>query len=639
MAVGAVYFLITSIQVKRTFDRHSREEAAANTNRIADSVKDSILNRDNFKLTQIVFDEKKPEFHIKYIALFDDQKNILAHNLIGSVFQSVLDFKGDPDELEISDAKFENQKILNIDKPVFIGIYKVGYLRVGYDFADAEKSSLYLLYFYGVIGAAAIFVLYFLGGRLAGFVVRPIEELTSVLAGFASGKFENRAKIRGSDEIGKLSSVFNQMADNLNAYQNSLQSEKEKLEQNLKELESARKAVVNLLEDSKGLEASLTEERDKFKTIIDSLGEGVIIIDQNAKIIMVNKMAENLLDAPDSYYLGKDYVAAVPRYENDKLLAPKERPLKKILEEGKNYRITLSDNNYYQAHSGKKFPIALIATPIRTQGLIGAIIVFRDISEEKKLDEAKTGFISLASHQMRTPLTTIRWYAEILKSGDLGKFNKEQTDFIDQIHDSTLKILETIKLLLSISRLQSGQMVNTPVKTNLKEFAEKLVAGLKPSTGDRDVKIIVPGETPAINIDQTILEQVMGNLINNALTYTENKGHVEVEVKSDKTRIICSVKDDGIGIPKEETDKIFDHFYRAPNAKAKRPDGNGLGLNLAKDLVKIWGGQIWFESPALWPLKKGEERHKGTVFYFTIPLAGKILPEAAEKVEEFAKTT
>lgn len=617
---GFAYFLIVNIQTKNVFDRHTQEEAVANTNRVAESVKDAILNKDAIKLTQIIFDEKKPDFHIHHISVFNDRGVVLANTLIGEQKEGEPGPDFETAEIKTTYSEAEGAKTLNVDKPIFVGLYKVGLIRIAYDFTEEEKSFLYMLYFYAGAGVFVFGLLYFLGTRLAKFIVGPVEELTKTVSVFSKGDFEQRAKIPTKDEIGKLAFVFNQMADSIGEYKNSLQGERGVLERKLQELEETKKAVVNLLEDSKELENSLRDERDKFKTIIDLLGEGIIIIDQSSKIVMMNNMAEKLLEAPPSQYLGKNYIETIPRYAGDKLLDPAERPLAKVIKEKIDYSVALSDNNYYQSYSGRKFPIALIATPLTTKDINGAIIVFRDITEEKKLYEAKTGFISLASHQMRTPLTTIRWYTEILKSGDLGKFNKEQTDFINQIYASTLKVLDTIKLLLSISRLQSGRMINTPAATDLKKFAQAVVDELKPSVGERKIKVVVSDETPIVNIDQTILEQVLSNLVNNAITYTENNGNVEVEFKSDKSRVICSVKDDGIGIPDAEKEKIFGHFYRAENAKMKRPDGNGLGLNLAKDLVKIWGGQIWFESPALWPMRKGEERHKGTVFFFTIPL-------------------
>jgi len=244
-----------------------------------------------------------------------------------------------------------------------------------------------------------------------------------------------------------------------------------------------------------------------------------------------------------------------------------------------------------------------------------AVIIVRDANKDRELDKAKSGFISTASHQLRTPLTTIRWYSEMLLSGSYGALSEAQHDLVNEIHDGVNRLYQTINLLLGISRIESGKIGNDRVPIDLTAITTEVVKELSPSMVEKKlVYFSFSAQTYPIVVilDPVSLRQVILNLFANSIRYTNSNGTIEGRwlVDNEKNEVIYSVRDNGIGIPKAARGKIFSKFFRADNAISKIPDGTGLGLAFVKDIVTSWGGKVWFES----------EEGKGTTFFFTIPM-------------------
>ena len=244
------------------------------------------------------------------------------------------------------------------------------------------------------------------------------------------------------------------------------------------------------------------------------------------------------------------------------------------------------------------------------------IIVIHNANKEIELDKVKSGFISIASHQLRAPLTSIRWYSEMLLAGSKGKLNEDQTDIIKEISEGVVRLYKTINTLLDISRLEGDVVGKDKKPIDLTEITAQVIKELSPSIVEKKLvyfSFSAQTDTIVVNLDETLLRQVILNLFVNAILYTNEKGTIEGRWMIDKENnvVIYSVRDNGIGIPKSEQDKVFTKFFRAGNAKSKVPDGTGLGLSLIKDIVTSWEGKIWFET----------EEGKGTTFFFTIPIA------------------
>ena len=384
-------------------------------------------------------------------------------------------------------------------------------------------------------------------------------------------------------------------------------------EQKLKYLFQTESAMLNILEDARTSEQSLEGERDRIKAIISSMGEGLIVVDKNYQMVLSNKIAEKILEMPENELIGKDIREITSLLKSDQKVDEKDLPLVKMFKTGEIISVGIDDDFYYLLPSGKKFPVSIIDAPLKSnEEIVGGIVIFRDITIEKSVDKMKSGFVSIASHQLRTPLTSIRWIAEMLLSGDVGNIKKSQKQFIEDIYDSALKLIELINTLLVLSRVEAGSIEINPLEIDLVKFSKDIIKESDHLVEDKKLKIEIKSskKIPSVKLDSIILRQVISNLINNSIRYTNKKGKISIFIEQKGKEIIYSVADNGIGIPEKQQNKIFDKFFRADNARLKESNGSGIGLTLVKYLVELWKGWIWFES------KEGE----GTTFYFTIPL-------------------
>jgi signal transduction histidine kinase len=239
------------------------------------------------------------------------------------------------------------------------------------------------------------------------------------------------------------------------------------------------------------------------------------------------------------------------------------------------------------------------------------------------LDRTKDDFISMASHQLRTPLTSVKGYISMVLEGDGGKLNEQQAKLLTQAFVSSQRMVYLISDLLNVSRLKTGKFVIETVPVNLADVIEEEVAQLQETAKGRnlELKFHKPQDFPSLMLDETKLRQVIMNFIDNAVYYTPTGGHIEVHLTETPQSVEFTVVDDGMGVPKREQHHLFSKFYRAHNAKRARPDGTGLGLFMAKKVIVAQGGATIFRS----------QEGKGSTFGFTFPKA-KLLPEATEIV-------
>ncbi len=241
----------------------------------------------------------------------------------------------------------------------------------------------------------------------------------------------------------------------------------------------------------------------------------------------------------------------------------------------------------------------------------------------KREEKIKTEFVSLASHQLRTPLSAIAWYAEELLAGDAGKLTPRQRHYLSDIYESNRRMIALVDALLSTSRLELGTFPIKPGKVCLPEITKKVLVELKSLTRKKNLvfREIGAANIPAISADENLIEIILQNLLSNAVKYSQPGGQVEIEYRLVKKgeliggrkivrpSLLVRVRDQGLGIPKTQQHEIFTKLFRADNARELAIEGVGLGLYLAKSIINQSHGQIWFES----------EVGKGTTFYFTLP--------------------
>jgi signal transduction histidine kinase len=216
----------------------------------------------------------------------------------------------------------------------------------------------------------------------------------------------------------------------------------------------------------------------------------------------------------------------------------------------------------------------------------------------KALDETKDDFISMASHQLRTPLTSIKGYLSMLREGDAGNLTKLEKEMISQAYTSSQRMVYLISDMLNVSRLNTGKFVIEENEVNLAEAISEEVEQLKETAESKGLTLSYekPTDFPVLILDETKMRQVIMNFMDNAIYYTPSGGHIEVKLENLPTRVDLKIVDDGIGVPKNEKHHLFSKFYRANNARKARPDGTGLGLYMAKKVVIAQGGSIIFDS-------------------------------------------
>lgn len=370
-------------------------------------------------------------------------------------------------------------------------------------------------------------------------------------------------------------------------------------------------AIMNILDDINEEKAATILEKEKMARILQSIGDAVFVIDKEKKIILFNHVAERVSGYLAGEVIGKRYDQIIKFvFERDgtpNRTVDEVYRVKRILE--------LTGHTMLITKDGTRVPVADSAAPIINPSgeMAGCIVVFRDVTRDREIDRQKTEFVSVASHQLRTPLTSIKWFLEMMIDGDLGKLSEEQIETLKQIFESNERMIDLVNKLLNVSRIESGRVRVEPKPTNLNDLADSIKIELTPLVAGKKLKFEVRLPTlPVINIDPKLIREVMMNFLSNAIKYTPENGSVILNAEVGQFDITFCIKDTGMGIPLDQQVKVFHKFFRADNAVAKETEGTGMGLYVAKSIIELSGGRVWFES----------KQDKGTTFYFTLPLAG-----------------
>lgn len=373
------------------------------------------------------------------------------------------------------------------------------------------------------------------------------------------------------------------------------------------------------------------EANAKYEATLLSLGAAIVVVDKEGKIDFVNKAFEELLGWNQEEILGKSMVEIIPREDESGIVVPYvERILSEVLAGKKITTTTIIPFDtstiplepvvvlpvyYYIRKDKTRFPAAGSISPILLKGeIVGAVEVFRDITKEQELDKSKSDFISLAAHQLRTPLSSISWYTEMLLDGDGGELNEAQKKYFDQITKATDRMVGMVKSFLNVALLDVGEVIIRDEHTDVGLLINDVIDEQKKDILKKEIVLVYnhARNLPLIVIDHKRLRMVLQNLLSNAIKYTEKNGsvHITTSILNQEKNMLLTIKDNGIGIPQASQKKIFTKFFRAENVVQRSTDGTGLGMYLAKNIVENSGGKIWFEST----------ENVGTTFYVTLPL-------------------
>ncbi len=377
------------------------------------------------------------------------------------------------------------------------------------------------------------------------------------------------------------------------------------------ELKKAEHELELILEDLKKSEA---DTRVQLRTslrlakAVESASDAIVITDLQGHIEYVNPTWQKLNGYSLSEVIGKKPSILKSGRTNSTIYVR----LWESITGGKPFS---SEDVINKRKDGSLYAAHVSIYPVDSKGkTVNFVGIAQDISESKERDHLRSEFISLASHQLRTPLTALRWFPEMLRKRVKNKLLPSELEMIDNIEQSAVRMISLVNRLLNLSRIETGRLIIVPKKTSV----QKMLLAIK---NDLDViakynglslSLHIPAALPMITVDEDLLKEVVLNLISNALKYTAKGGRVLVTLKERKHTIHFSVRDSGIGIPAVEQARIFDRFFRASNAIDHDQQGTGLGLYLAKLIIECLGGEISLEST----------EGKGTTVSFYIPKVG-----------------
>lgn len=471
-------------------------------------------------------------------------------------------------------ARYSNTlkvELLYIARPVYRDGSVIGAIRLSRPLYEIN-TLLRKLYFNIFVGVAIglIFSL-FLGYRVSVNITKPIKEITYAASRVASGELGKRVNISGKDEVGVLADSINDMASKLND---------------------------TIL--------SLKDKNIKLEAIMSSVVNGIIAIDSGERILFINPVAAKLLNIAEEDVVGKHLLQVVRSNAIDNYL--------KELLKGKSFFDTELSIDYPEERVLK-----LYANPIKQldkSGIAGIIITIQDITELRKLERMRTEFVANVSHELKTPLTSIKGFAETLKNGAIED-KEDAVRFLDIIEAEADRLYRLISDILSLSELEQKKTKTVSEKIKIDKIVKDVLSMLKGQADKKDIELTskVQEDIKSPVGDPDKLKQMLINLVDNALKYTPEKGRVSVEAYNGtdshgKDGIVIKVSDNGIGIPKQHIPRLFERFYRVDKARSRKLGGTGLGLAIVKHIVILFEGEIDVKS----------EVGKGTVFTITLPV-------------------
>ncbi len=388
----------------------------------------------------------------------------------------------------------------------------------------------------------------------------------------------------------------------------------EELEEKTKELEASRKALMNILEDIEKERKIAEAEKNKTLAIITNFTDGLLVFDDKDKVVLVNPRTEDFFGISARDIIGK----IIPDLFSFTLLKPLAQLLSKEIKGIFRKELVIKEDLTLEVST-----VPLVRFTVNGEEILGNLVILHDITREKVVERMKTEFVSLAAHQLRTPLSVIKWTLRTLLDGDLGKISQEQRDFIEKTYKSNERMINLINDLLNVTRIEEGRYLFRLSAADIGTIIQFVVNSYKEEAQRRqiEIEIIKPEKKlPEVFIDIEKIRLAVQNLLDNALRYNRPGGKVIISFKNRKGEIEVSIEDTGVGIPKEQHERVFNKFFRAANVMKIDTEGTGLGLFIAKNIIEAHKGRIWFKS----------EEGKGSTFYFSLPTKN----ELAEFSEE-----
>ncbi|WP_172188140.1 cell wall metabolism sensor histidine kinase WalK [Lentilactobacillus kribbianus] len=441
----------------------------------------------------------------------------------------------------------------------------VVYTKANLDPVYANINNITVIYLFAA--TIAIILGLIIAIVISRAITNPIEEMKKQTMRIARGDYSGQVHVYGNDELGQLAGAVNNLSVRVEESYESTESERRRLD-----------------------------------SVLANMTDGVIATDRRGNVTIINEMAAEFLNMSEDDALGKSIL--------DVLDIHKDFSLRELLEKPDELILDFSDDDHQiilHAH------FSLIQ---RESGFIsGLVCVLRDVTEQQKIDADRRQFVSNVSHELRTPLTSVRSYIEALSDG-AWQDAELAPKFLKVTEDETDRMIRMINDLLTLSRMDSGtqqlnsELVNINELFNyvLNRFDMILEKDDKPEK-NYTIKREFTKRDLWVDLDTDRFTQVLDNLMNNAIKYSPDGGVITCRLYETRNKVILSVSDQGLGIPRKDLPHIFDRFYRVDKARSRAQGGSGLGLAISKEVVEALGGQLWAESVY----------NRGSTFYIALP--------------------
>ena len=366
------------------------------------------------------------------------------------------------------------------------------------------------------------------------------------------------------------------------------------------ELRPLLRTIDKLVERLRGYIQSITAERDKVGLILDCMAEGLILLDDEGNVLAINRAARNLFGFPE----GEEVDGA--------LLFTRSRRLREAIQQSRDTRTAVVldvDALTDDARSLRLFISPVVGRQYEGQD-VGTSILISDVTELKKAEGIRSEFTANVSHELKTPLTSIKGFTDMLASGMVAS-PEDQKRFITMIGVEVDRLIDLINDILKLSELESVAIDQCEERSDANAVAQSAVELLSPSAKQAEVRLTLTGEEAVVAVPEGRLKELLLNLISNGIKYTESGGSVAVQVQARDGKAVLTVTDTGIGIPEEAQVRVFERFYRVDRGRARKDGGTGLGLAIVKHITQLYGGAVKLESQV----------GKGSTFTVVLPLA------------------
>lgn len=443
----------------------------------------------------------------------------------------------------------------------------------------AETTSDNSIFWISIIGTICFIIAFTLLFNLPGNIANPVKELTASIKEIAERNYSRRLHFNKKDEFGELAASFNTMAEKLEEYQAS----------------SVQKLLM---------------EKKRIETLINNMNDPVIGLDENKRILFMNNMALKISGLKAEQVTGKtaeelaltnDLIRSLVQelYNNSSPSTTAKLPVKIYAD---------SKESYFEKEI---IPIKIIPTGEQIEKLIGNVILLQNITPYKELDFAKTNFIATVSHELKTPISSIRMSLDLLENKQLGELNSEQKNMVESIKEDTARLLKITGELLNMTQVETGSIQMTVQPASVQEIMEYAISTNKVAAEDKKISlsIDVPEHISLVLADKDKTAWVLNNLVSNAIRYSYENATVYITAKEEKDQIRFSVTDTGQGIEPRYIDRVFDRYFRIPGTKK---EGTGLGLSISKEFIEAQGGRMELQS----------EYGKGSEFAFYLEKGG-----------------